>query len=247
MKKIIAILSALCVLTTGYGEEETTTSSYLYNTIPLVAHDEIEEFFDATQEELVAEPQLDNTSTSYAEEHGGPLTQLFLTKLQTILSDEEYQSLRITIKSPRTPSGFRPESGNWHCDFHFEVNPENPSMMYRPNESFDAETRHFMLISSEPATEFYTKPVTLDFWSGQDWEEIQDDINSIIDPDSLVSVPVATIMEFRGNNIHRATTYHGDEPLVRYFIRASLFPKEHTHHGVGFREQIRDRFSYQGE
>lgn len=218
--------------------------SYSYNTQPLVTHGYIEEFAKASQKQIISEPQLDSVSCTYALKQGGPLTQLFLQKLHHLLTEEEFQALRINIKSPRLSKGYAPESGNWHCDFHFEVNPLNPIEMHRPNEQLDEKARHFVLISSGPCTEFITKEMHLDEWSGEDWEEMQDLINSKIDVKDTDFIPPATIVEFRGNAIHRATTYKQQGETVRYFIRASLFPKEHSHYMKGFREQTRDRFSY---
>ncbi len=221
--------------------------TYTYNTHLPVIHDEVSEFIGASQAEIFAEPELDKASSTYAEEHGGPLTKAFLGKVKELLSDEDYQALRIDIKSPRLVYGFSPSNSVWHCDFHFSRDPNNPTHMIRPDALLDEEARHFTLISDEPATEFWTKPSTLDYWEGEDWEEIQDELNAEINQEDRMKIPVATLVEFRGNNIHRSTTYTDRTPFVRYFIRASLFPKGHRFRGSDFRNTTRHRFAYRGK
>ncbi len=47
-------------------------------------------------------------------------------------------------------------------------------------------------------------------------------IDSIISPDDLYRIPIATPVELTGNELHRVRIYEEDQPTVRYFMRVYL-------------------------
>lgn len=223
MKLLYAVL--LLIMCSLYSTEMVT-----FNTQEVVFYEPIESLQNASNTELLAEPSMKQATFDFAWEVGGPITRDALTRFKEILGDE-YQRMRIDTKIQAFNKNEFSNTPGWHCDF-FSTTDLQEDRLVRLNPGLEKDTRIFLLISGEPATEFMVpRELPLDI-DAPTWKAISDYIDSFISDDDLYRIPAASPVELKGNELHRVTLYEGDEPTVRYFMRVYLFPEGHSQEGV---------------
>lgn len=244
MKKIIKLLTTLAVLSQVLfiGNVTLSAASTLCNSSEVKIYGAVPELALASCEELLAEAQLDYADVKYAESSGGPLTRLILQKLREIVSPEIYAQLRIDTKVHKLETGWLANDPGWHCDF-FAGYDESVGHLVQVDEVLSNKTRHFLIVSGDPATEFlYQRNLPIDLGVSS-WSAISDRVDAIVPKANLFPVPKAYILEFKGDEIHRAVPYRGTEPTVRYLLRASYFPEGHSENG-NYHNSVRQRRSF---
>lgn len=242
--KTIKILTTLAIfaLIFFFKIAAISATTTVCNTSEVKIHSAVPKLAMASFEELQAEPQLDYADIKYAESRGGPLTRLILEKLSEILSPEIYSQLRIDSKVHRLESGWLANDPGWHCDF-FAGYDKSVGHLEQVDEVLSNKTRHFLIVSGDPATEFlYQRNLPIDLGVSS-WQEISNSLDATVAKANLFSIPKAYILEFKGDEIHRAVPYRGKEPTVRYLLRASYFPEGHSENG-SYHNTVRERRSF---
>jgi hypothetical protein len=199
-------------------------------------HCEVPSLKNASAEDLLAEPSLFKASASFIEQlKGASLTKEILRELKKQLTEDEYERLQVDVKVQYIPVGAFSNYTGWHADF-YAIPDETTKRLVRPNEGLEAETRVFLITSGEPATEFIRKPNLVVDMNVPSWDELSQKIDAQITPQDLYRIPIATLVEMKGDEIHRVTPNETGQTTLRYFLRAVVFPQKHTQHGKFFNE-----------
>jgi hypothetical protein len=206
----------------------------VFNTQKAAYHDQLPFLTQATPEELMNEPQMKAASSAFAEEEGGPLTRQILSRLKDLLGEEDYKRLHVDVKVQEIFPGAYSNDPGWHSDYYATVDTEKERLVHL-NGELDEQTRLFFVTSGEPTTEFIKKDHMIASLDLPSWEALSEAIDEKVADQDLYRIPVAQIFEAKGNEIHRVTKHVGTEPTIRYFMRATLFPKGHT-----FENQIKN-------
>lgn len=208
------------------GDKDVT-----FNTKEVILYSKIPALANAKPADLLAEPSMNQASVDFALENGGPITVEVIETLKNILGEEEAENMRIDTKVQIIPPDSYANDPGWHSDY-FGGYDEGAGHLIQYNPSLEPDTRIFLITSGEPATEFLTtRNLSLNFHQDS-WEKVSDTIESMIDPNALYRIPLATPVEMTGDEIHRVTLYEGAEPTTRYFLRATVFPQEHSDFGI---------------
>jgi len=182
--------------------------------------------FDApTARDLAAEPWVVETDVELTQLVGGKTTQRCLQILQQKLPAEDFERLRCDVRVQHFRPGDAVPRTQWHCDYMKEV-----AGIRTPDPVRDPQVKHCMLISGEPRTEFLTMPcevaVVTDF--NHALAKIAAYTSHV---GAVAKIPANTLVQFDAEAVHRGTVYRGAENTVRYFFRASLFPKGDLYDG----------------
>lgn len=194
------------------------TSAVSFNNGTLCILDEISQFALATQEQIANETQFWHATTEFALKYGGKLTKSILTYLQKNIAAHEFEQLSIDTKVHCLEPHYASFGTGWHCDFTPRKQTFLDVVPWR-----DTQVKYYFIFSCEPATQYIAqRSITLDS-KHTDWPAI----NSALNQSSIetTSIPVATIICFDGNELHRAIPYTGTQPIKRFFLRAAYFPK----------------------
>lgn len=231
LKTVLQSIFCLIIISSNlYGRENNQADVVVFNTQNVIFHQPIKSLLEASHEELLAEQSMKQATANFAWVKGGPSTRDILKKFREILSEEDYQNMRIDTKIQTINKNAYSNTPGWHCDF-FSISDEQEDRLIRTNPGLETETRIFLLISGEPATEFMIpRNFNVDI-NVPSWKQISQQIDSIINPTDLYRIPIATPVELTGNELHRVTAYEGEEPTVRYFMRVYLFAKGHSQYG----------------
>jgi hypothetical protein len=222
-KSILA--AVLCAASLGYASQGTL----FFNTKEAVFHEKIPALTNAIPKEIREETSFFQSSTDYVEKNGGPIAKGILKKMQKILTDEEYQNMRVDVKVQKIAKNSYSNSPGWHCDYFADF--DDKGQIHRFDPESEDQMRIFLLSSGEPKTEFIELrdiPIGLNVDS---WKDLSNKVDSTITQNDLWRIPSATIVEIKGNELHRVTPYQGEEPTVRFFMRMIVFPKTHPQYG----------------
>jgi hypothetical protein len=228
-KRVIMVVTGAALLSTsaGFALDDSVVK---FNTQEVVCHKKIASLEQASPKELLAETPFFQATSSFVEEKGGPLTNDILKELKQVLSEEEYKHLRIDVKVQTIVKNTFSNHPGWHCDYFADYD-EKAMEFKRYNPGLEESTRIFMITSGEPRTEFINQQnIEMDI-NGSTWKKISDAVDSLFSKDDLWRIPSSTLVEAKGNELHRVTRYEGEKPTVRYFLRATVFPKGHTESG----------------
>lgn len=237
-KFIYSIFLFITFYCAAYASENNKEEIFTFNTEEVIFHEPIQSLLHASAEELLAEPSLKQADVDFAWETGGPITRDILNNFRNILTEEDYQNMHIDTKVQVFNKNEFSNTPGWHCDF-FSTSDEQEARLIRTNPGLETDTRIFLLISGQPATEFMI-PRNLDVnIAVPSWKHISQYIDSIVNLSDLYRIPPATPVELKGNELHRVTIYEGEDPSVRYFMRVYLFPKEHSQYGI-YRNEVFD-------
>lgn len=201
-----------------------------FNTEKVIFHSPIPALAEASPKSLLAEPSFNQASVEFAFENGGPLTREVLANLKNILSEDEYNDLRIDTKIQIIAPNAYSNNPGWHCD-HLGGYDIQKKHLVRYHPELETATRIFLVISGDPATEFLECRDILANFKVPSWKHVSDYLNTVITAQEVYRIPIATPIEMKGNEIHRVTPYQGNEPTARYLLRASSFPKGHSEYG----------------
>lgn len=214
-----------------------------FNTEQVFFHEPIQELQRASAEELLHEPSMKQATVDFAWKVGGPITHAILQRFKELLSDEDYSNMRIDTKIQKISKNAYSNTPGWHCDF-FSTSDEQDDKLLRINPGLETQTRLFLLISGQPATEFMlSRNIDINI-NVPSWKEISEHIDSFVKPEDLYRIPIATPVELYGNELHRVTLYEGAAPTVRYFMRVYIFPEGHSEYGK-FANALFDWETYQ--
>lgn len=240
MNKIALILFATCMTLALQAEE------LMFNTILPIQVAQIPELLEATEEQIRAEPQFGRASTTFAEQHGGPLTQAVLKALRNNLTPEEYAHLRLVVKTHELEKGWYPNEPGWHCNHFYYIqegtnSDDSVKTRIRPINPLDVQTRVFIVMSGEPTTQFLkARDVSLDL-TLPNWRVVAKEINKSLRPEDVVRLQPGALVEFRCNEIHQGSPAQKKGLTWRYMLRATWFPEGHEENEIGYQNNVRYR------
>lgn len=188
----------------------------------------------ATDEQIENEAQFFQASPKFVCENKdkAPLAYSALRLLGDHLGTQslEYTRLRIDTKVHMLKPGWYPCIPDWHCDF--VQRDDNGTLI--PDPEKDAETRHFIMVSGTPATQFIRqRKIKLDIETAS-WEDVNRELEKHVTRAryTVFQLQPGGMYEMDAQELHRGLA--SENACWRWFFRASLFP-----HGVKRINKIR--------
>lgn len=235
---LYVLLTFTVFCTNLYSYESRQEDLVSFNTEEVIFHEAIPSLLGASPEELLAEPSMKQATADFAWQNGGPITRDILNNFRRILSEDDYKNIIVDTKIQEFKNHEYSNTPGWHCDF-FSTSDEQEDRLFRTNPGLETDTRIFLLVSGEPATEFMVpRNLNIDI-NVPAWKQISQYVDSVINPSDLYRIPHATPVELKGNELHRVTVYEGEKPTIRYFMRVYLFPEGHSQRGT-YRNELFD-------
>ncbi len=170
---------------------------------------------ERSDDELKNEPMLYSASPEFAMEHGGPLTEEFLTHVP--MEDGWVIDSKVVMLKP----GWMPAIGGWHCDAVRRPNGQ-PDFSATPDTD-----EHIVAVIGEPRIIWITEPITLIVpREGKVWPTLSRQLEAMTtglgpEPGLLTTgrFPDRSVIKFGTYDLHR--TQVAEESGWRFFIRAS--------------------------